>query len=230
MVPPRYSGYLLPLDHFPRALGIHGQQLFVRMVRSDREEHLFNRFCYRLPKTMHTLYLQGLAEGKIKGYKQAKNWLEREERVHAPEQASTLWKAVTLVHNRNDIFLYQWRYFQREYYVKRAKVENWNGNDECCRIMNLFPSSWRKRIVKEEHQRAKNSYSAKMKVPSTAHWKIKEWVRKKVSAKAVFQSLQNTLLVTVDTKRECNLVQRLDEFSVDGHTLNLQQVPLPHDD
>ena len=91
--------------------------------------------------------------------------------------------------------------------------------------MNLFPSSWRKRIVKEEHKRAKNLYTAKMRVPSTAHQKIKEWVRKKVTANAVFQSLQNALLVTVDTEPEWNLVQRVDEFSVDGHTLNLQQVP-----
>ena len=55
--------------------------------------------------------------------------------------------------------------------------------------------------------------------------KIKEWIRKKVIANAVFQSLQNALLVRVDTEREWNLVQRLDEFSVDGHTQNLQQVP-----
>ena len=76
--------------------------------------------------------------------------------------------------------------------------------------MNIFPSSWQRRIVKEEHKRAKNSYTRKMMVPSTAHRKIKEWVRKKVTANAVFQSLQNALLVTVDTEREWNLVQRLD--------------------
>ena len=78
--------------------------------------------------------------------------------------------------------------------------------------------------MKEEHKRAKISYTAKMMVPSTAHLKIKEWFGRKVTAKAVFQSLQKTLLVTVDTEQEGNLVQRLDDFSVDGHTLNLQQV------
>ena len=91
--------------------------------------------------------------------------------------------------------------------------------------MNLFPSSRRKRNVKEEHKRAKNSYTAKMIVPSTAHRKIEEWLQKKVNANAVFQSLQNALLVTVDTKREWNLVQRLDDFLMEGHALNLQQVP-----
>ena len=91
--------------------------------------------------------------------------------------------------------------------------------------MNLFPSSWRKRIVKEAHKRTKNLYSAKMMVPSTTHRKIKEWVQKRVTANAVLQGLQKALLVTVDTESEWNLVQRLDEFSVHGHTLNLQQVP-----
>ena len=62
-------------------------------------------------------------------------------------------------------------------------------------------------------------------VPSTAHQKIKDWVRKKVTANAVFQSLQNAHLVTVDTEREWKLVQRLEEFSADGHALSLQQVP-----
>ena len=66
--------------------------------------------------------------------------------------------------------------------------------------MNFFPSSWLKRIVKEEHKRARNLYTAEMMVPSTAHQKIKESVRKKVTANAVFQSLQNALLVTVDTE------------------------------
>ena len=48
---------------------------------SDREEHLFNWFCYRLPKALQTVYLHDLADGKIKGYKQAKKWLEREEEL-----------------------------------------------------------------------------------------------------------------------------------------------------
>ena len=41
----------------------------------------------------------------------------------------------------------------------------------------------------------------------------------------MFPSLQIPLPVTVDTEREWKLVQRLDEFSADCHTLNLQQVP-----
>ena len=194
------------LDHFFRALDIFGLQLCIGMARSDREEYLFNLFGYCLPNAWQTLYLQDLADGKIKGYKQAKLWLKRQERVDAPKQASKLWKAVILVHNGNDIFLYDWRTFQREYYLERSKVEDWNENDECRRTMNLFPPSLRKRIVKEEQNRAKNSYTVKMMVPSTGHWKIKEWVWTKVTANAVLQSLQNAPLVTVDTEREWNLV------------------------
>ena len=149
MVPPRYSGEPLTLDHLFRALDIYGLQLCVGMARSDREEYLFNQFCYRLPKALQTFYMQDLDNGKIKGYKQGKKWLEWEERVDAPEQASKLSKAVTLVHNGNDIFLYDWRDFQREYYLEHSKIEDWNENDECRLIMNVFPSSWRKRIVKE---------------------------------------------------------------------------------
>ena len=45
LVPPRYSGDPLTLDHFFRVLDIYGLQLCVGMARSDREEYLFNRFC-----------------------------------------------------------------------------------------------------------------------------------------------------------------------------------------
>ena len=65
-------------------------QLSVGMARSDREEYLFNRFHYRLPKALQSLHLQELADERIKGYKQAKKWQERVERVDAPEQASKL--------------------------------------------------------------------------------------------------------------------------------------------
>ena len=41
----------------------------------------------------------------------------------------------------------------------------------------------------------------------------------------MFGGFPNALLVTVDTKLEGILVQRLDEFSLEGHTLNLQQCP-----
>ena len=72
LVPPRYSGDPLTPNHFFRALDIYGLQLCIGMAKSDREEYLFNRFCYGLPKALQTLYLQDLADGKIKGYKQAK--------------------------------------------------------------------------------------------------------------------------------------------------------------
>ena len=147
LVPPHYSGNPLTPDQFFRALDICSLQLCVEMAGSDGGEYPFNRFCYRLPKALQTLYLQDLADGKIKVYKQAKKWLGRGERVRAPEQASKLWKAVTLEHNGNDIFLYDWRDFQREDNLERSKLEHWNENDECFRIMNLFPSSWQERII-----------------------------------------------------------------------------------
>ena len=201
-VPPCSSGDPLTVDHFFRALDIYGLQLCVGMARSDREEYIFNRFCNCLQKALQMLYLQGMADGKIKGYKQDKKWLEPEETVDATEQASKLWKAVTVVANGNVIFLYDSGDLQRDYYLEPSKVEDWTENDECCRIMNLFPSSWLTRNVKEEPKRARNWYTAKMMVPITVHQKIKEWVGEKVTANAVFQRLQDALLVTVDTKRE----------------------------
>ena len=66
-------------------------------------------------------HLKDLADGKLKGYKQAKRWLELEESVDAPKQASKLWKAVTLAKNGTDMFLCDWRDFQREYYLGTLK-------------------------------------------------------------------------------------------------------------
>ena len=91
--------------------------------------------------------------------------------------------------------------------------------------MNLFSSSRCKKIVKEEHKRTNNSYTLNKMVPSTAHRKIQEWVRRNVTTNIVFQSLQNELLATVETERKWNRFQRFNKFSVDGHSPNLQQLP-----
>ena len=48
---------------------------------ADAEKYVFKRFRYRLPEVLGELYFVATKEGKIKTLKDAKKWLNEQERV-----------------------------------------------------------------------------------------------------------------------------------------------------
>ena len=86
--PPMYDGNPLNLDRFLEKLDDWGVTVTEDMDPTDAEKYVFRRLRYRLPEVLQELYFVATKEGKIKTLKEAKKWLNEQERVDAPQVAA----------------------------------------------------------------------------------------------------------------------------------------------
>ena len=86
--PPMYDGDPLNLDRFLEKLDDWGVTVTEDMNPADAEKYVSRRFRYRLPEPLQELYFVATKEEKIKTLKEAKKWLNEQERVDAPQVAA----------------------------------------------------------------------------------------------------------------------------------------------
>ena len=219
--PPTYDGKPLNLDRFLEKLDDWGMTVTEDIDSADAEKYVFKRFRWRLPEVLQELYFVANKEGKIKTLKEAKKWLNEQERVDALQVAAKLWKAIKLQHDGPEIRLRDWRDFRGQYTLFRRNVESWNEADEQARLLSMLPEAWIKRVTKEESKRAKSNHTVKMMLPKEYHTKVVAWTRKNVTQDVKRHSLRNALLITVTGDREKTAMWRLDECDVGGQTICL---------
>ena len=195
------------------------------MDPADAEKYVFKRFRYRLPEVLQELYFVATKEGKIKTLKEAKKWLNEQERVDAPQVAAKRWRAIKLQHDGREIRLRDWRDFRGQYTLFRRNVEDWNEDDAKARLLSMLPEAWIKRVTKEEAKRAKLDHTFKMMLPKEYHPNVLAWTKKHVARDVKRRELRNALLITVTGDREKTAMLRLDECDVGGQTLRLQAIP-----
>ena len=106
--PPTYDGNPLNLDRFSEKLDDWGMTVTEDMDPADAGKYVFKRFRWCLPEVLQELYFVATKEGKIKTLKEAKNWLNEQERVDAPRVAAKRWRAIKLQHDGRDIRLRDW--------------------------------------------------------------------------------------------------------------------------
>ena len=176
--PLMYDSNPLNLDPFLEKLDDWGVTVTEDMEPADAERYVFKRFRYLLPKVLQELYFVATKEGKIKTLKEAKKWLNEQERVDAPQVAAKRWKSIKLQHDGREIRLRDWRDFRGEYTLFRHNVEDWNEGDEQARLLSMLPEAWIKRVTKEEAKRAKSNRTVKMMLPKEYHTNVVAWTRK----------------------------------------------------
>ena len=223
--PPMYDGNPLNLDRFLEKLDDWGLTVTEDMPHADAERYVFRRFRYRLPEVLGELYFVATKEGKIKTLKEAKKWLNEQERVDAPQVAAKRWKSIKLEHDGREIRLRDWRDFRGKYTLYRRNVEDWNEGDEQARLLSMLPEAWIKRVTKEESKRAKSNHTVKMMLPKEYHTNVVAWAKKNVARDVKRHSLRNALLITVSGDREKIAMWRLDECELSGQTIRLQAIP-----
>ena len=103
--PPMYDGNPLNLDRFLEKLDDWGVTVTEDMHPADAEKYVLRRFRYRLSEVLQELYFVATKEGKIKTLKEAKKWLNEQERVDAPQVAAKRWKSIKLQHDGQEIRL-----------------------------------------------------------------------------------------------------------------------------
>ena len=195
------------------------------MDPADAERYVFKRFRYRLPEVLQELYFVATKEGKIKTLKEAKKWLNEQERVDAPQVAAKRWKSIKLQHDGREIRLRDGRDFRGQYTLFRRNVEDWNEGDEQARRLSMLPEAWIKRVTKEDAKRAKSNHTVKMMLAKEYHTNVVAWTRKNVARDVKQHSLQNALLITVTGDRQKTAMWRLDECELSGQTIRLQAIP-----
>ena len=103
--PPTYDGNPLNLDRFLEKLDNWGLTVTEHMDPADAEKYVFKRFRWRLPEVLQELCFVATEEGKINTPKEAKKWLNEQERVDAPQVAAKRTKAIELHHDGRQIRL-----------------------------------------------------------------------------------------------------------------------------
>ena len=163
-------------------------------------------------------------EGKILTLKEAKKWLNKQERVDAPQVAAKRWKAIKLQHDGREIRLRDWWDFRGQYTLFRRNVEDWNEGDEQARLLSMLLEAWIKRVTKEEAKRAKFNHTVKMMLPKEYHTNVVAWTKKNVTRDVKRHSLGNALLITVTGNCERTAMWHLDECELGGQTIRLQAI------
>ena len=148
--PPSYNGIPLNLDRFLEKLDDWGMTVTEDMDPAEAEKYVFKQFRYRLPEVLQELYFVATKVGKIKTLKEAKKWLNEQERVDTPQVAAKQWRAIKLQHDGREIRLRDWRDFRGQYVLFRRNVEDWNEGDKQTRLLNMLPDSCIKLVTKEE--------------------------------------------------------------------------------
>ena len=164
-------------------------------------------------------------EEKLTTHKEAKKWLNEQQRVGAPQVAAKRWRAIKLQHDGPEIRLRDWRGFRGQYVLFRRNVEDWNEGDEQSRLLNLLPDAWVKRVTEEEAKRAKSNHIVKMIFNKEHRKKVVNRTRAKVAREFKKQSLRNAPLISVSGDRKKAAMWRLDEYQVGGQTICSQAVP-----
>ena len=223
--PPMYDGNPLNLNRFLEKLDDWGVTVTEDMHPADAEKYVFRRFRYRLPEVLGELYFVATKEGKIKTLKEAKKWINEQERVDAPQVAAKRWKSIKLEHDGREIRLRDWRGLRGKYTLYRRNVEDWNEGDEQARLLSMLPEAWIKRVTKEESKRARSNHKVKMMLPKEYHTNVVAWTRKNLARDVKRHSLRNALLITVSGDREKTAMWRLDEWELSGQTIRLQAIP-----
>ena len=224
--PPTYDGNPLNLDGFLEKLDNWGMTVTEDMDPAEAEKYVFKRFGWRLPEVLQELYFVATKEGKIKTLKEAKKWLNEQERVDAPQVAAKRWRTIKRQHDGREIPLLDWQDFRGQYTLFRRKVEDWNEGDEQARLLSMLPEAWIKRVTKEEAERAKFNNTFKMILRREYHPNVLAWTKKHVAQDVKRQELRNALLITVTADREKTAMLRLDECDAGGQTLRLQDIPV----
>ena len=223
--PPTYDGNPLNLDRFLEKLDDWRMTVTEDMDPAEAEKYVFKRFRWRLPEVLQELYFVATKEGKIQTLKEAKKWLNDQERVDAPQVAAKRWKAIKLQHDGRKIRLRDWRDFRGQYTLFRRNVGDWNEGDQQARLLSMLPEAWIKRVTKEEAKRAKSNHTVKMMLPKEYHTNDVAWTSKNVARDVKRHSLRNALLITVTGDREKTAMWRLDECELAGQTVRLGAIP-----
>ena len=135
--PPSYDANSLNLDRFLEKLDDWGMTVTENMGPAATEKYVFKRFRWRLTEVLQGLYFVAANEGRIATLREAKKWLNEQEREDTPQIAAKRWRAFKLQHDGRKIRLRDRRDFGGQYVLLCRTLEDLKEGDEQSRLLNL---------------------------------------------------------------------------------------------
>ena len=222
--PPMYDGNPLNLDRFLEKLDDWGLAVTEDQPPADAERYVFKRFRYRLPEVLGELYFVATKEGKIKTLKDAKKWLNEQERVDAPQVAAKRWKSIKLsmMDGRS-----AYESGETSEGSTPSSAATWRIGTRVTSRLACSPC-YRKhgsRGSPRRNPRGPVQPHGQDDAPQGVSYERGELGEEERGPGCQRHSLRNALLITVSGDREKTAIWRLDDCELSGQTIRLQPIP-----
>ena len=193
-----YDGNPSNLDDFILHWEDFAEEVVGEMRGAPRDKWVCRTFPHRLAHDLKEELRDQIREGLILTEQACLQWLEDEERVHAPNQKlEDLW-SIPLQLDRGELRVREWNRYLRKYRRSLKLVEDWNESSEICHLLkDVLPGHWKKRVEDEERKRAKKRVAVRIMAAEDTHGGIMEFFRRNLGEPNWMLGLKNAVYVEV---------------------------------
>ena len=176
---PYYDGNPSNLDDFILDWEDFAEEVVGEMRGAPRDKWVCRTFPHRLAQDLKEELRDQIREGLIGTEQACLQWLEDEERVHAPNQKlEDLW-SIPLPLDRGELRVREWNRYLRKYRRCLKLVEDWNEASEIRHLLkDVLPGNWKRRVEDEEKKRAKKRVAVRIMAAEDTHAGIMEFFRR----------------------------------------------------
>ena len=195
---PYYDGNPSNLDDFILDWEDFAEQVVGEMKGAPRDKWVCRTFPHRLAQDLKEELRDQICEGLIQTERACLQWLEDEERVHAPNQKfEDLW-SIPLQLERGELRVREWNRYIRKYRRSLKLVEDWNEAREIRHLLkDILPGHWKRRVEDEEKKRAKKRVAVRIMASEDTHARIMEFFRRNLGEPSRMLGLKNAVYVEV---------------------------------
>ena len=125
-------------------------------------------------------------------------WLQKEERVEAPNQKlEDLW-SIPLPLERGELRVREWNWYICNHRRSLKLVEDWNEASEIRHLLkDVLSGHWKRRVEDEENKRAKKRVAVRIIASEDTHAGIMEFFRRSLGEPSRMLGLKNAVYVEV---------------------------------
>ena len=195
---PYYDGNPSNLDDFILDWEDFAEKVVGEMRGAPRDKWVCRTFPHRLAQDLKEELRDQIREEVIQTEQACLQWLEDEERVHAPNQKLEDLRSIPLPLQRGELRVQEWNRYIRKYRRSLKLVEDWNESSEFRHLLKyVLPGHWKKKVEDEEKKRAKKRVAVLIMASEDTHAGIMEFFRRNLGEPSRMLGLKNAVYVEV---------------------------------
>ena len=145
-------------------------------------------------------------------------------RIDNPVHWRRKWGNVQLTRSGEDIKIQDWIFFESNFEVAKARVQDWTEQEEVDLLMKQLPMGWRRKVLQREASEAESRHVVKMmgkQIPEKAVRKIMEQLEVEILG---VEELRGCILLGVKRAEDLNKLISLRDLTIDGTRVTFIQV------